>query len=334
MSRPVPLRPALALVVAFALTATASVFAVPAPMPIADPLVPMQWGLEAVNASAAWSLSGGGDVVVAVVDSGADLAHVDLAANLWGGNIWHGTSTARPVGVFGTLPVAPHHTTLDDDGHGTRVAGIVAAVGENGVGVRGVAQVPVMVVKVSGVGAPGHAEAVADGIRWAVDHGARVVSMSLAGFDHAALRSAVQDAWCRGAVLVAASGNEGAAAPRYPAAYPEVVAVGAVAPDLALWSGSNRGAEVLAPGVDVLTTAPGNTYLWGTGTSYATPFAAGVAALAWSANPALSNQDVRQILDGTARDVAAGDGAAGLLDAGAAVTRASAATPSPAPSCT
>ncbi len=300
--------------------------------PLGDPLVDDQWGLDAVNATGAWQTTkGNGDGLVAVVDSGVDLTHLDLKMNLWDGNLLHGASTARGVGVFAGLPVGPQDTTMDDADHGTAVAGVVGAVADNGLGVRGMAQVPMIVVKIYGVGAPGHAEALAEGIQWAVENGARVITISITGSDHAAVRAAVDEAWCAGVVLVAASGNFGSAEPAYPSRYPEVISVGAVAQDLTLWEHSNRGVDLYAPGVDVLTTALGNQYAERTGTSFATPFVAGAAALVISANPELSNVDVVDLLKGTAKPLPGAD--APLLDAGAAVEAAMASSPSGGPDC-
>jgi subtilisin family serine protease len=283
-----------------------------------------QWALDAVNASAAWSLlPGRHDIVVAVIDSGIDLAHADMQANLWDGNVQHGVSVARPFGVFAATPVGPQTTTQDEGGHGTLVSGVIAA-SPNGLGVRGVADVPIMVVKYAGFGAFGNVDAMADGIRWAVANGARVVSISqTARVPDADLASALAEAEAAGVVVVASSGNDGSGMRFYPAAYGTVVSVGATDASDAVWSGSTYGkVDLAAPGVDVVSTALGNRYATATGTSLAAPHVAGAAALVLAADPSMSPADVRALLNATARS--AGDARAGhgILDVGAAVEAA------------
>lgn len=297
--------------------------------PLDDPFLPDQWGLAAVNAPAAWALAPPPhDVVVAVIDTGADWTHADLASNLWRGNLQHGVSTAQPFGVFTSVPVGPYSITQDDRGHGTLVAGVLAATRSNGVGVRGVADVPLMLVKVSGAGAPGTVTAVADGIVWAVDHGARVASVSqTAGLPHPALDAALAYAEARGVVVVAAAGNDGRATKLWPAAYPTVVSVAATTILDDVWPSSSFGkVDVAAPGEGILTTALGNQFTRADGTSLATPHASGVAALVLAVAPDLSARDVRAILNASARDVLAPGFDArtghGVVDARAAVALA------------
>jgi subtilisin family serine protease len=322
--RPVPLN--VVIVVIVAALAAPHMGELP---PHGDPYLGAHWGLAAVNAPEAWDLTTGSRaVVVAVVDSGVDLTHQDLVPNLWSGNGQHGVSVARATGG---LRGGHHAATMDDDGHGTLVAGVIAAVAENGRGGRGVAQVPLMVVKAYGVGAPGHVEALADGIRWAAENGARVISVSISAENHAALYPAVREAWCAGALIVASAGNEGGSAPRYPGAYDEVLAVGAIDRALNVWEDSNRGGDLYAPGVGILSTRLGNTYGTGTGTSVAAPFVSGAAALVLAANPALTNADVVAILKASARPLPGAD--APLLDVGSAIRLALMSEPGPGPDC-
>lgn len=311
------------------LCALALPLAAAAAPPLGDPFLGDQWGLAAVNAPAAWALAPGPHAtLVAVIDTGADWSHADLAANLWDGNLQHGASTAEPFGVFASVPVGPYSITMDDRGHGTLVAGVLAATPGNGVGVRGVADAPLMLVKVSGAGAPGTVTALANGLVWAVDHGARVASVSqTAGLPHPALDAAIAYAEARGVVVIAAAGNDGRATRHWPAAYPTVVSVAASTILDDVWPHSSFGkVDLAAPGEGILSTALGNQFTRADGTSLATPHAAGVAALVLAVAPDLTAREVRAVLNETARDVLAPGFDArtghGVVDAGAAVARA------------
>lgn len=294
-----------------------------------DALRGLQWNLDAVNATGAWSqMPGFHPVVLAVIDSGADLTHVDLALQFWDGNALHGTSTARPFGVFEGVPLGPWDTTFDDDGHGTAVAGVAVATRGNAAGIAGVADVWLMVVKIGGMGAFTSDETLAEGMRWAVDHGAHVVLTSQAlQTDRSVVASAVAHAEASGVVVVAAAGNTGTTSTVYPAGYPTVVSVGATDAAHSIASFSTRGkVDLVAPGVEVLTTHVGNLYAEASGTSFAAPHVAGAAALVVAADPSLTPAAVRAHLNATARDLgppghdtASGHG---LLDAGAAVALA------------
>lgn len=253
----------------------------------ADPQQPSQWGLTAVRAPQVWPTASARGQVVAVIDSGVDLDHPDLAGVLLPG-----------------YDVVDGDTVADDvNGHGTHVAGIVGAVAGNGVGGAGVAQgVRVLPVRVLGRDGGGSGADVAAGIRWAVDRGATVLNLSLGSPDDSSLLSnAVSYALDKGVTVVAAAGNEGSAAPMWPAAQPGVLAVGAVAEDGTLATFSNRGPHVslVAPGVGIVSTLPGGQYGSMSGTSMATPFVAGAAAvLRTSSTPS----EVAQRLTSTAVD--------------------------------
>ncbi len=266
-----------------------------------------QWGQTKIGCDKVWlSLRGSSKVVVAVIDTGVDLDHPDL----------------RPV-------LVPGYTTFaeagpqDYEGHGTHVAGIVAGQGLGDPGVRGVAPgVRVMPVKVMGPrGREGQVENVVDGLIWAVDHGAKVVNMSLGDEGTSALlREAVLYAQARDVLVVAASGNfeEGRHHSRntmnYPAAYPGVMAVGATdeRDQLAEFSFWGQWLSVTAPGVDIHSSVPGDgsldaaelgEYQTEQGTSMAAPFAAGVAALVRSRFPTLSAAQVKQRIEASAQDL-------------------------------
>ena len=225
-----------------------------------------------------------------------------------------GTSPTAPAGwVFEGDFVGVDADPQDEVGHGTHVAGTVSALSNNGVGVAGVTWqcrlMPVRVLarirrlsdnRVSGVGS---AADIAAGIRWAVDHGARVINMSLGGdVDTTVERNAVAYAIQQGVVVVAAMGNDNTTTPSYPGAYPDVIAVGATNPNDTRASFSNMGPhiDVAAPGVGIQSTYWDNTYANLQGTSMASPHVAGVAALILSCNPNLPAAQVGQIIRDTA----------------------------------
>nr|WP_269205003.1 S8 family serine peptidase [Motilibacter aurantiacus] len=233
--------------------------------------------------------------VVAVIDTGADAAHPDLVGAL----------------VAGADIVNGGTVTKDPDGHGTHVAGIIGARVDNGTGVAGlVPDARVMPVNVFGPDGLAWSSDIATGIVWAVDHGAKVLNLSLGSDSSAPVEeAAVRWALEQGAVVVAAMGNDGESGSptSYPAAYPGVLAVGATAPDDSRASFSSTGAHigVAAPGDDVLSTYPGNRYAYLSGTSMATPYAAAAAALVLGAWPALRPGQVVAHLRSTAEDLGA-----------------------------
>jgi len=237
-----------------------------------DPAWSQEWGLSQIGAPAAWHVSvGSKPVVVAVIDSGVDPTQPDLQ-----GALVPGADFADSSG-----------STADQYGHGTMVAGVIAARPDNGLGGAGICWTcRVMPVKVLGADGSGTAEAIAEGIRYAADNGANVISMSfvLSGPD-AGVESALAYAHSRGVLLVAAAGNSGADTPTYPASYPDVVSVAAVDPTGALYPWSARGTWVTlaAPGCAFTTALGGGFVSRFCGTSAAAPLVAGLAALALSA---------------------------------------------------
>lgn len=318
----------------------------PGGRPIDDPMAELQWGLEAIHAGQAWERTmGSPDVIVAVVDTGVDLSHPDLRNRLVGGfSFVNEVSGASGEPGDDTITPVANEGPIDDNGHGTHVAGIIAAQADNGEGIAGVApNCRIMPVKVLAFNTRGFDGDVAAGIVYAVDHGARIVNMSLGGEGGSrTLERAVQYANAHGVLVVSAMGNDAEDPARnygtnlnYPAAYSGVLAVAALDPQGGVASYSNRGrwVGVAAPGSGILSTtptyevydplAPGYDRL--SGTSMATPFVSGVAALVMSAQPHLSGSDVKRILQATARDILFPgfdfSTGSGLVDAFAAVTR-------------
>jgi subtilisin family serine protease len=251
-----------------------------------------QWHLNAIKAPEAWEITQGSEAVrIAVLDSGLDASHEDLAAKaLPGWNIIGGNGD-----------------TLDVQGHGTKTAGAAAAATNNGIGVAGVAWanpvVPYVVLNASGSAYYSH---IASAIMMAADAGIRIVSISIAGpSSSSTLANAIAYAWNKGTVVFAAAGNYGTNAPYYPAATPYAVAVGATDATDAKASYSNYGSWVtlFAPGHSILTTLNGGGYGYASGTSYAAPIAAGVAALVLSKNPSLTAAQLVDILRNTTDDL-------------------------------
>jgi subtilisin family serine protease len=301
-----------------------------------DPRAAEQWPLQGdapMGVGSAWRQTTGADVTVAIIDSGIDLGHPDLTPNLWtnpgevAGNGVDDDGNGYVDDVHGFDFVEGDGTPQDANGHGTHVAGIVGARGGNGIGIAGVAwRARLMVVRVLDGAARGTTTDVAKGIRYAVDNGARIVNLSLAGpAGTPDLQAAVQDAQARGVLVVAAAGNDGADLtnrPTFPAAYGEanVLGVSATTRSGALSGVSDYGpgADVAAPGEEILSTALGGGYEWRTGTSMAAPEVAGALVLLAAARPDLGAGGLRDALFTSARRSGLPVGA-GALDIGAAL---------------
>jgi serine protease len=310
-----------------------------------DPMYPLQWHLQAIHAPEAWASTRGRGSVVAVIDTG--VAYKDLE--------WHGV-IARAVPDLAGVEFVAGETFLDralpegldDHAHGTHVAGTIAQATDNGVGVAGVAhQATIMPLKVLGGDGRGSVAAIANAIRYAADHGAHVINMSLGGpLPSRVMGKAVEYAHAKGVTIVCAAGNEKKSRVSYPAAYPHALAVAATDFEgkRSFYSNWGSALDVSAPGGDTradkngdghpdgvlqntikVQTPSENDYLWFQGTSMASPHAAGVAALVVSRG--VTNPDeVERILERTATHPAGLDWdkeyGAGIIDAAAAVEAA------------
>lgn len=269
-----------------------------------DPEIP--WGVEMVNAPAAWTLNRGAGVKVAVIDTGIDYDHPDLRPNVKGG--WNATDAERA------------NDFKDDHGHGTHVAGTVAAV-RNSVGVAGVApEAELYGVKVLDAYGSGTFADVIAGIDWAVHKRMDVANMSLgASVGTESLAAAVKAAAEAGVAIIAAAGNSGGSV-GYPAFYPEAIAISALDSNSRLAWFSSRGPQVAfaAPGVDVYSTYLGGGYETLSGTSMACPHVAGLAALAISAKGVHGPAATRAALGAAATalpELSREEQGAGLVDA-------------------
>jgi thermitase len=266
-----------------------------------DPMLSQQWGLTRIQAAQAWGIAAPQRTVyLAIIDTGVDANHPDLSQRVR--RYSNGT-------VYGYNTQLNNANTNDFHGHGTHCAGIAAAHTGNGVGIAGVAStapVQVMPVKVLNDQGFGTMSDVARGIIWAADNGAHVLSLSLGGnAGTQQLADAVNYAWNRGCMVVAAAGNNGSNAPFYPAYYENALAVAASDPNDRLTDFSQYGAwvDIAAPGSNILSTVPGNRYEAWSGTSMACPHVAGAAALIWSCAPSLTNQQLRLALENNADPV-------------------------------
>ena len=259
-----------------------------------------QWDMRKIQAERAWDITtGSSDVVVAVLDTGVDASHPDLAGKL----------------LPGYDLLNDDEDPSDDSGHGTHNAGVIGAASNNSVGVAGISWgtkiLPLKVLNSSGVGPD---SVISQGIIYAADHGARIINMSFGSSTTSrVLVSAVRYAANKGVLMVAAAGNTAKVdnAIIYPAAYPEVVAVSATdeSDEVPDFSQHHPYVEISAPGVHIVSTfwrgAGYGNYVSSSGTSDAAPHVSGLAALLWSVNPQLSSDQVRTILQQTADDLGA-----------------------------
>jgi subtilisin family serine protease len=245
-----------------------------------DPRFIEQWALPVIGLPEGWSqVPEGSQVTVAVIDSGVCLSHPDLQGRF----------------VAGYDFVDDDETPQDEMGHGCGVAGIIAANPDNGEGIVGVApNAMIMPLRVLGADGRGDYSSIASAIVYAVNNGADVINLSLAGTVPSQLMAdTIEYAIENGVIVVAASGNYGTDRPYYPAAFPSVVAVGSIDSNLQRSRFSNYGdhVTVTAPGRDILTTTPDGGYVMSSGTSFAAPHVAGLAAISETYNQPLNTED-------------------------------------------
>ena len=286
-----------------------------------DPLFPQQWGPVKVKAPEAWDITKGAPAtVVAVLDTGVAPDHPDISPQVTANQNFSG---------------AP--TTGDFFGHGTHVAGIIAALMDNALGVAGLAPVvKIANVKVLNDSGSGQWSGIIAGILWAADNGCHVINMSLGGSSGAqAVEDAINYAWGKGVVVIAAAGNNGSSSPSYPAFYASCIAVAATDQNDAKASFSNFGdwVDCAAPGVDILATVPTGPcqlcdqsgYRNLSGTSMAAPHVAGLAALLFPLMPdgngdGRVNDEVRNRIEATCDNIGISGIGAGRINALAAVS--------------
>lgn len=283
-----------------------------------DPFYDRQWGHTRIRSGSAWDLTtGDADVTIAVIDTGIDSAHPDLAIKVVSGHSF--------------LNQGAHEDSnpVDLNGHGTHIAGIAAAVTDNSTGVAGMSWgARIMPIRVLGRNGTGWTSDIASGIVWAYQNGADVINLSLgSASDSQTVRDAIDAAHNAGALLVAAMGNEASDNLFYPAAHPDTLAVSATDfyDDLAYYSNYGSNCDVAAPGgelvigdftLGIYSTLPTNeafylheaygyasTYDYLQGTSQATPFVAGLAALIWSIDGTLTADQVQQVIEETTVDL-------------------------------
>jgi subtilisin family serine protease len=257
-----------------------------------DPAWGLQYNMLAIRAPQGWVYSTGSSAVtIAIVDSGVDMTHPDLFGKI----------------VAGYDFVNGDNDPSDDYGHGTHVAGLAAAIGNNGIGIAGTSWgariMPVKVLNSSGLGTYFNA---ATGIVWATDHGARVINLSLgASESRQILEDAVNYAAARGVLLVGAAGNSGSSSVLYPAAYPAVIAVSATTSSnqRAIFSNYGPQIELAAPGAGIYSLHLGGGYLTRSGTSMSAPQVSGLAAILLGLPGNASASAVRSQMQASALDL-------------------------------
>ena len=261
-----------------------------------DPFLTNQWGLTKVGAPQAWEVTtGGSSIDIAILDTGVDVDHPDLANK-----------------IVDNRNFTTSNTTDDIYGHGTHVAGIAAANTNNGIGVAGLGySCSIINVKVLGDDGMGYWSWIAQGIIWAADNGAEVINLSLGDSSNSStVEDAINYAWYKGVVVICAAGNDGNSNPFYPAYYPNCIAVAATDASDMLSPWSNRGdwVDVGAPGDNILSTWKGNRYGSMSGTSMASPHVAGLAALVFTTvsdtnGDGKLNDEVRSRIEASCDDI-------------------------------
>jgi subtilisin family serine protease len=258
-----------------------------------DPYSGSEWHLTQIGAPTAWNTTQGSGVTIAILDSGVDATHPDLQPNLVAGyNTYDGNTD-----------------TSDVCGHGTAVAGTAAARSDNGQGVAGVAgQAKIMPVRIAyndaSNGCYAYYSTIASGLTWAADHGARIANISYSGVaGSAAIQSAASYMKSKGGLVFVAAGNAGINENIAPTTSMIAVSATDSTDTKTSWSSYGSYVALAAPGAGIWTTSKGGIYQAWNGTSFASPVAAGVAALVMAARPDLTAVQVETLLESTARDL-------------------------------
>ncbi|MEI7844497.1 MAG: S8 family serine peptidase, partial [Chloroflexota bacterium] len=291
-------------------TATSTLIPSPTQTPTAtsmvnDPLYSQQWGLSKINIESAWrETRGTGTTIIAIIDQGIDLEHPDLVGNLWTnpgeipGNNIDDDNNGVIDDINGWNFVDNNNDVWDPIGHGTEVSGVAAAIGGNGLGISGVCPqcriMPVRVMQDSGVA---NYSAIAAGVLYAAQKGAKVINLSLGGYANSnTLKNAIDTAVnTYGVVVVAGADNDNALIDVYPAAYENVIAGAGTASDDTKLTFSNYGSwvDVTAPANNIRTTWLGSQWGNGSGTSIAAPFVSGLVGLLRSLHPDWNQATIR-----------------------------------------
>lgn len=280
-----------------------------------DPNVGSQWYIPKIGVPSAWDIAQGEGVTIAILDSGVNAAHPDLAANI----------------VPGYNSSLNNTDTADVCGHGTAVAGSAAPVSNNGIGIAGVAGkakiMPVRIADMTSTGCYGYYSTMAAGINYAADHGARIANLSYSGVSSSSsIQSAAQYLRSKGGLLFVSAGNTGADLGYAPTNTMVVVSATDSTDNKASFSSFGAVVTLAAPGAYIYTTNNGLSYSNWNGTSFASPIAAGVGALMMSARPDLSPSQIESLLYSSAVDAGAAGRdpyfGYGIVDAAAAVNAA------------
>jgi subtilisin family serine protease len=281
-----------------------------------DPYYGSAWHLPVISAPNAWDRTLGKGVIIAILDSGVDGTHPDLASRLVPGwNVYDNNAD-----------------TTDVYGHGTKVAGAAAASSNNAAGVAGVAgQAAIMPIRVTDTSGYAYTSTLVQGLTWAADHGARVANISFEAAGMSSVITAANYMRSKNGLVTVSAGNSGALSSTAPTTAMIPVSATGSSDTLASWSNYGNVIAMAAPGVSIYTTLKGGSYGKVSGTSFAAPVTAGTIALMMAAQPTLSNTAIEKLLYSSATDLGATGRdiyfGYGRVNAGAAVQAAVAAVP-------